>query len=691
MSEKFVKIGTEPRHVSYEPEILNSDGEINAQTGSNIFNFKDSLATSIVNSNPDNQVQLNEPLIGGLAWLRVVQLLNFDIYYIGFSAKSRLAAKLYRLEEVETAAELQKDAVYFPIDGGDQGKQVYYSTILDTLAKSNPFQKYIDCYKVLDRLCHFLKIFLSLTAIVICLDKTIANIILCLATSNNIKQDDESGSTNSNMAMVVLILVNLSSLYILFSTVFNGHLIYNLFSRRLFLVSREFQCKTMIMLIPFIYLEYIIDVVFIDNFYEWDYTSNSVASNKFSALANLRVLATEKDEDNIWWDTFLTIIQFSRGIIRISPYIIVNYAIMCLREHINVIRNQYLLTESLKKRTKLRLAVRTNKTNQKASKQTGPNKKKKVNFDNKSPGNNSNGLTNNLDLPGARSQHRKSLVNLDVDQLNLMQSQNKQRQPNKAITDSTLPNDMSIENLNQSQSNNSACIVSLSISSLDNEIQNKDWDAFEAMNAVSSNITTPSNPEVDSSKSDPKKVYLSRIRDFDELESYITNLYIFTGRLNRYMTRQGLGIFFIVHNLLITAAVIRPEAIHGGPIMVYLLQFLMVSLAFIPFVHGESLNSQLEQLSKQIDRIIIQQQLTHNRRDNLVRIRELIHDIRVNCGGMLNFNVEDGIKYLVIAFASAFFIEQERKYTRQSNVFVYNDCNESDRLVFMLGLVSFYA
>lgn len=647
--------------VNIRNESIKLDEDLNQLKGRNNSDFRDSLAVSEVEV---TQTQLNEPLIGGLAWLRAVQLLNFDIYYIHFSIKSREATKLYRSGDVETAANIQKDAVYFAIDGGDEARQVYYSTILDTLAKSNPLQKYIDKYEILDKFCRFLKIFLSLTAIVICFDRTLANIILCLVTRNSMNPDENS--TNSNMGLIALISVNASSLYILYSTIFNGHLIWNLFSRRLFLVSRRFQVKTMIMLLPFIYLEYLINIVFVDNLYEWEYTSNSMSSGKFSVLANLRILATEKDEDDNLIDTFMTIIQFVRGIIRISPYIMVNYAIVCLGEHINLVRNQHLLTESLKKRTKLRLAVRRGKGNTKNGKSTTGKSKKKVNFDKKSIGGShmtgSNNTTNldSLEVSSANRSQRKSVVNLDVDQLSSLQVQTKfQQHPNRAQANSeNISNDL-IEYHNP----NTACVVSLTTSS-DYEGTNRDMDTSDRLTFVSPIIegSVGNIGDIEGlDRAESRKIYLNRIRDFDELESYITNLYIFTGRLNRFMTRQGLSVFYIVHNFLISASVIRPEAIHGGPVMIYLIQSLMVVLAFVPFMFGESLNGQLEQLSKQIDRIIIQQQLTHNRRDNLVRIRELIHDIRVNCGGMLNFNVEDGIKFLVIAFASAFFIEQERK------------------------------
>lgn len=636
-------------------------------------------------TNKEREENLNsEPLLGGFALLRVVQLLNFDIYYLGLTRKFRRSVRsLNRFTDPEIASPkiISNDSFKpeYSKSHTNSNQTYHYTTVLDELADYNPLQKYINKYSILDGFCRLLKICLSLFAIITGIDKTISNIILCLTSNIENKGGDAQEQANSSMALSVLILVNISSIYILFSTVFNGHILWNLLSQRLFLVSKKLQCKTMLILLIFIYLEYIVSIAFVNNLYEWDFTSNNIQSGSYSVFANLRIFLTEQDEEHYYVDILLTIVQFARGIIRISPYITINYAMVCLREHIRVIRNQHILTDSLKKRQRLRLVV-TNRSKRSLDCKNGV-KKKKVNF-----------VT---DLNEQTNTRKSTLTPLFEDQesiKNLSEEREKERESMELVYRDKFSKDINI----QSSSNISTISLINSIeldqqNSLDinnklaNGITDEYIDAFKQLNKsndrnLSNNILIDDINEklmkenkqlnvnqvklVELKRPHLKRkrnIYLDKISDFDELESYITNLYIFTGRLNRVMSRQGLTVFFIVHNLVITVSLIVPEAVRGGIVMAHFIRFLVILIGIVPFVIGESLNEQLEQLSKQIDRIIIQQQFIYTRRDNLVRIRELIHDIRVNCGGMLNFNVETGIKYLVVAFASAFFIEQERK------------------------------
>lgn len=625
-----------------------------------------------------------EPLIGGFAILRAVQLLNFDIYYLGLGFRSSEAARLNRLGDLEEASRLQSSNSNFVqsnknsfkdagcVDGAGNSilmaPQTYYETFLDDLSRYNPLQKFIDRSRILNEMCRFFKICFSLLAIMIGIDKTISNIILCILTRVESKGINDQEANNTNMGLFVLILFNLSTIYILFCTVFNGHLLWNLFSQRLFLVSRRFQVKTMLTLTVFIYLEYIVSISFVNNLYEWDFTSNNIQSKSYSVLANLRIFLTEQDEENKYIDLLLTIMQFARGIIHISPYITINYAIICLTCHVNTIRNQSLLTHSLKKKQKLRLVV-LNKNTQISEKENLKNsltgKKRRVNFI-------TDAKQDSSDILGD-STTRNSVINSNSnfeDSILMINSDN----------DATLNNistNGGFSSANNIYPNNQISRVDLSIIARNNRLKQDD-DSKSGINRMANGVTACTESSLGESdhqiqdqrlerrklrQEETKKLYLDKIRDFSELESYITNLYIFTGRLNRFMSLQGLTVYFIVHNLIITVSLIVPEAVRGGSIMAYLIRGLVIVIGIVPFIFGQKLNSQLQQLSKQIDRIIIQQQFINRRRDNLVRIRELIHDIRANCGGMLNFNIESGLKYLVVAFASAFFIEQERKYT----------------------------
>lgn len=648
--------------------------------------------------NGEREEGLNsEPLLGGFALLRAVQLLNFDIYYLGLTRKFKRSPKLndrFADPEIASPPKLKPNDSFTPEYSKSHvssSQTYYYTTVLDELANYNPLQKYINKYSILGGFCRLLKICLSLFAIITGIDKTISNIILCLTSNIENKGGDAQEQANSSMALSVLILVNISSIYILFSTVFNGHILWNLLSQRLFLVSKKFQFKTMLILLTFIYLEYIVSIAFVNNLYEWDFTSNNIQSGSYSVFANLRIFLTEQDEEHYYIDILLTIVQFTRGIIRISPYITINYAMVCLREHIRAIRNQHILTDSLKKRQKLRLVV----TNRSRKIQDGKNgiKKKKVNFVT-----DLNGQTITNQTITRKSTLTPVLEGEDlIKNLNEEQEKLRERESMESIYRDKISKDVNIQSsstislLNSIELNRRKSLDSTK--KLANGITDEYIDAFKQLNKSNEtnldnicliddikdeklmkenkqfNINHASLVELkrrrrlqqQQQQQRKQSIYLDKISDFDELESYITNLYIFTGRFNRVMSRQGLTVFFIVHNLVITVSLIVPEAVRGGTIMAYFIRFLVILIGIMPFVIGESLNEQLEQLSKQIDRIIIQQQFIHTRRDNLVRIRELIHDIRVNCGGMLNFNMETGIKYLVVAFASAFFIEQERK------------------------------
>lgn len=599
----------------------------------------------------------NEPLIGGFSILRAVQLLNIDVYYLGLISKSSDldAGRLNRLGDVEAASKLQQINESSLAQTRDSQPSVqamssisprkaYYSTFIDDLAAYNPIQKYIDRFRLLNAFCNLLKICTSLAAIMFGLKKTISNIILCLLY--RIEPKEGTRGTNNSVGLFVLILVNLSSIYILFSTIFNGHLIWNLLSQRLFLVSRRFQYKTMLFLLVFIYLEYIINITFINNLYDWDYVSNNIQSGSYSVLANLRIFLTEQDKEHYLIDTLLTILQFARGIIRISPYIINLYTIICIEKHIDTIRNQRLLIESLKKRQKLQLVVKKGKNTNGIEQKSVLNKKKRVIFVTSSDWSQNHKMSTSLSV----NSNSKDLVDDPIDSRGSLQISKDKRISYGNMLSSLKPitetiNHIDGEPLSWLHANGNSEIMSTS---------GKQRLAIQHNNLDKNNLT---KAELDMT------LYSTKIGDFDELESYITNLYIFTDRFNRVMSKQGLTTFFMVHNLVISVSLIVPEAIQGGSILVYLIRILVIVIGIMPFLYGQSLRGQLEQLSRQIDRIIIQQQFIHRRRDNLIRIRELIHDIRINCGGLLNFNVESGIKYLVVAFASAFFIEQERKLT----------------------------
>lgn len=573
-----------------ESHIAQSDQEV----------MQDSDLNPVSESPPKtvHQQALDEPLTAGFAVLRVAQLINPDIYYVGCEFETSNAvtdkeSERVRDRDVEAATTGSSRQLAAKNEQSDPPET--YSTILDNLAELNPLQKYLTKSSVYSRLCRFAKICLSMFAVVICIDKTVSTVILCLVTKLEHHGGETMESTNSMVGFIVLFLVNISSLVILFSTIFNGHLLWRLFGQRLFLVSRSYQYKSMISLLIFTYFEYLINISFINNLYEWDFTSNDIKSERYSVFANLRILSTDTDMDHYLVDIILTLFQFARGVIRISPYITMNYAIICLRAHIEAIRGQKLLVDSLKRRQKLRLAITSRKQN---------------------------GAANLGRLDKSQPVYSNGHVTAPV--------------PRKKKVSFVMG-----ESPTEAPKLRQLRVVS-SITEEDREPESK----------------SPPRLELSSSSSTD---FLDRVRDFEQLESYITNLYIFSGQLNRLMSLQGLSVFFIVHNLVISVSVIVPEAIRGGAPMVHLIRALLVVIGMVPFVLGQSLNSQLCELSRQIDRIIIQRQFVHRRRDNLIRIRELIHDVKAKCGSMLSFNIETGVKYLVVAFASAFFIEQERK------------------------------
>ena len=632
---------------------------------------------SLANNRP-----VNENLLDGFSMLRLAQLLNLDIYYIGAGSEKdsppaeppprKLTSQVLEIEE--NFAQVREKSSF---EG--ENKQI----LLDEVAQLNPLRKYLANSRLLRAICKCLKILLSLIAIMISIDQTLSTIVLCLLSRDDLKLNEldrpdvgiiDYKSSDVTMSWFVLVLIKLSSTYIIFSTVFNGHFLWQLLSQNLFLIDRTYQCKLMLKMFVFIYLEYIINISFVNNLYGWSFimdgvdqtngnrnyvagsgggpSGNQVTSKQFvhgsyGVLVNLQVFVTEHDDANNLVDIVLTIFQFARGIIRMSPYITINYVICCLKEHINTIRNQNLLTDSLKKRQKLRLAVKSrrvqfrNSTTSKLNGQVAP-------------------LNRTTSSSFQSSNMRKKRVIFATDESGRLCPA--AQQPNESLRSSATSSFTESPNGSRSPSPFSSITKAAAAAAATNTTK-------LSSPAVASDEESENSPTRKQPKLKRNHVFLDRIKDFAELESYITNLYIFTGHLNRLMSRQGLVVFFIVHNLLVSCSLIVPEAIRGGPFMVQAIRLLVIIIGIVPFVCGQLLNGQLQQLSKQIDRIIIQQQFIGRRRDNLVRIRELLHDIRVNCGGMLNFNMATGIKYLVVAFASAFFIEQEGELFFQRVIF----------------------
>lgn len=688
----------------------------------------------------------DEALLDGFILLRLAQLLNIDVYYIGHQQRplrrpgqhcSRKSANESRRQPVEenewvsTAAD-KSSSRHAPPDmesvldatGSTTREQDWRQlqiqepphrrNLMDELQEINPFRELLERHPRLGDLLRIVRIGLSLLATMISVDKTISSLLLCLLSRPDIKgRPGNIGlayeASDITMSWLVLILLNSCSMYILFSTVFNGHLLWALLSQRLFLVSRRFQYKTMLSMLVFIYLEYIVNISFVNNLFGWSFESNgepdsesqpggswhklsvsqsstsggSSSSSKsvtrngmmhghgihqsYSVLSNLETFVTEKDEANLLVDIGLTVFQFARGIIRMSPYITINYVTLCLNEHIKTIRNQTLLTESLKRKQKLRMVVKSKRVVDRASNSIGAVPLSSSNSE-LNGANQANGNGPIRSPVNARAKKRVIFATeTSGKQQTLLQmgDNNSLRPPlSSPLSGASSSRTTSPTSLAGSQRSTSSLsceqVGELPQAPRASQLSPAPNRLYSVESSDGSTISM--NLRAAQKRRSDRHSYLDRIKDFEELESYVTNLYIFTGRLNRLMSRMGLAMFFIVHNLVITATLIVPEAIRGGSPMVQLIRVLVVLIGIVPFVAGQALDGQLEQLSKQIDRIIIQQQFISRKRDNLVRIRELLHDIRVNCGGMLNFNVATGIKYLVVAFASAFFIEQEGEF-----------------------------
>jgi len=674
-----------------------------------------------------------ETLLYGLRLLRLIQLINFDVSYISSFFQS--------LPPCETKPK--------PDPTKSRICPVSQATNLETSFRFNSvgLRQFIASF--LRILLKNFKIMLSFMAICLSLTKSLATILLCLIVrSDRLTQGNQSSrapigsetdpreydSPNITMGWLVLILVNLSSTSILFSLVFNGHLLWDLLGQRLFLVSKRFQHKIMLSLLIFILFEYAVNSLFVNNLFDWSfrqadqdesYPGGDRMENKppmnhssFSmfdergsysdtkwyenitsghVLKTIKVLVTSHDRDNRGIDLLLSVIQFARGILRVSPYITINFCIICLRKHIETIRKQHLLTKSLKRRCRLRMVLanqsKTPKlaqsekklnTNRSSKPQLfirrfsllpgsltdGRAEKKKVNF-----------LTRKSPSPSCSALAVRPSSRLSEDVPEAVEPTTTKDEEGLQITSRswTSANISSLDLQRLSPS-----LLSLSANSMNSQSDPRTNHLTAAGDQELSCLPTSSSASGrsyaldgqqahESSRTEKKdhERYLNCIKDFHALEMSITKLYIFTGRLNRLMSRLGLTVFFIVHNLLISCSLIIPQAIDGfsyeedniSMIRVYVVKILIIVIGIVPFVCGQSLNDQLEQLSKQIDRIIILQQINSSRRDNLVRTRELVHDIRLNCAGMLVFNIENGIfKYLLVAFAGAFFVEQRGEY-----------------------------
>lgn len=644
-----------------------------------------------------------ESLIAGFALLRALQLISFNIYYIGSIFNPRSRRYLTRSGSIDEEIDGAIDEVE-NIDGNelnnDERKQIQGSfdnqfepeqindsrkdasaynsasfyhrfepTVLDIVNQYNPFEKLIQKSYSFSMFCDFIKISLSIIAITIVVDKIFLTVLISSfkdfdVNSINIGSDssidfsntskhsnDESNKvyhkvilTNNStliaatindtshtsnhthgkghesnrdiensepetglVSFIVLILYQLSELIIVYNTIFNGHLMWNLFNQRLFLVCTRYQYKIMLKLFVFVYIEYYIYIAFIENLYSFsninliNYSSELPSwESPFNCAINLilgRELASARV--NLFLDIISNAIYFTRSMIRISPYIALNYSIACLVVHVENIRSQQLFSKSLKKRGYI---------------------------DSKNPIKNKQALSNQR-----LNQNKQQLMMIDHQQ----------------------SRDQSIF-FTSNQNSPVKRDPSINILSDDSLSKNKNID-------IPDDATTIHISHDNSISSCDVNDFSNRIKDFEELESYITNLYVYTCRLNRVMTIQGVGYFFVIHNTIISCSLLKHELIKGGPIFAYLINLLVVVIGFLPFYLSYSFDEQLAELSKQIDRIIIQQKFIYRRRDNLVRIRELINDIKINCGS-LHFNFKAGLKYTGVAFATAFFIKQERKY-----------------------------
>lgn len=484
----------------------------------------------------------------------------------------------------------------------------------------------------------------------------------------NHSQTFESELQTGMVTFIVLMLYQISELIILTDTIFRGHLIWNLLSQRLFLVSRKYQIKTMLFLLVFAYCDYFLYICFVENLFQVTSkplvtTNNRVISSQGLSPSiallighkppSIQEHTTAGSESASVLLLFLSdILYFSRTIIRIGPYISMNYAIACLCEHIGNIRNQQLFIESLNKRHKSRLAVPQEKLQRQSAKvrlrnstltpftaATATNSKRgdsvASSFLSPSMSSARASYSSVSDAVGARTS-LSHLQLLDVDPLQYQQQSAK-------VTPTTSSNRQSLAT-NNTASNSQAVYITEKAS----ELAMQRGAEFALLKK--------------------RKQFCDRITNFDELETYVTDLYVFAGRLNSLISRQGLVFYFIVHSLIISSMLLAPEKIGGSLVSIYILYAIVIVLGLLPFYFGYCLDEQLVELSKQIDRIIVHHQFIYRRRENLVRIRELISDIKISCGGMLHFNIKSGIKFLIVSSATAFFIKQEHyKLTQRSH------------------------
>ena len=585
-------------------------------------------------------------LLDGFKLLRRLQLVNYDVHYIN-------EAKL-------------------------KPKQCTSEALLSSrLIKGERLKK------LLKLLADSLRIWLSFVAILISVGKLLACLFLCLLSRDNqqtatttfggpngLFEESKNDATPAvTTGWCVLIAINFSSTLILFSTIFNGHLLCELLGQPLFLVAKRFQIRTMLALFVVILLEYIFQSCLVSNLLAIPSDTEQTRQSKpqgqnntrlrgetalssepehwnHEILSNLEAFVTERHQTNRWLNILLGLGQFARGIIRLGPFITMNYCIICLRHHIEILRNQRLLTDSLKRRQRLKMVVASSsgaRALRASSMLAG-----------------ALGHTGDLQAGPAGELSRRNPsdgANLRTQKRVLFASQ---ASPTLGLAAQNLRQLPSIGLINPSG------VFEPAPGALDHTSGQPFQRARRLVGSCTNWLQTLAGRcrRRRRGHSATSAKYLDRVRDFHELETSIIRLYIFAGHLNRLMSRLGLGMFFVAHNLLISCSLIAPQAIGwqqapGPQLMVHTIQAMLILVAMLPFVCGQSLGAQLARLSKQIDRIIILQRINSTRRDHLVRTRELLHDIRLNCAGMLAFNVQNGLfKYLLVAFACAFFIEQ---------------------------------
>lgn len=147
---------------------------------------------------------------------------------------------------------------------------------------------------------------------------------------------------------------------------------------------------------------------------------------------------------------------------------------------------------------------------------------------------------------------------------------------------------------------------------------------------------------------------------FQDIEQNLNELYLFVSQLNEVSSEQNLLGFVIVQNMLTTMSLIGKQDTEMG-LYSWVIRIMILTTGLAPYICGHLLNSQLNLLSEQLDRVIIQQQLNHNTGDRIIRLKELVNDIKIDCGGLFSFNIQSGIKFIVVAVSAGFFITQERK------------------------------